>query len=173
MQNLLPTLFIILGACALILTLFWLWLSLRHTLAHADEAQVAVPESSRSTARASLLAEKQSVLMALKDLEAERDTGKLSEADFADLNARYRARARTVLKSLDAQIAPHRETAKAMLKSAAENLALQPAAADTVSGKSTIPAPATRDCPSCAASNDFDAAFCKKCGAKLEPEAMA
>lgn len=160
MPNLLPTLFIVLGACALVLTLFWLWLSLRQTFVHAAEAQVATPESG-SSARAALLAEKQSLLVALKDLEAERDTGKLSEADFAELNARYRARARTVLQKLDAQLTPHREAARALLKGAAEAPKASPASPAAASASAALV------CESCSASNDSDAAFCKKCGAKL------
>jgi hypothetical protein len=173
MQNLLPTLFIVLGACALILTLFWLWLSLRHTLAHVEDAQVAAIDP-RASPRAALLAEKQSLLVALKDLESERDTGKLSEADFAELNARYRARARLVLKQLDQQIAPHRDAAKAMLQAAGEApQAEAPATSAPASSASAASVPATQVCESCSTSNDADAAFCKKCGARLQAEAKS
>jgi hypothetical protein len=164
MPNLLPTIFIVLGACTLVLTLFWLWQSLRHTFAHADDAQIAVTDSA-STARSTLLVEKQSLLVALKDLEAERDTGKLSEADFVELNARYRGRARTVLKALDGQIAPHRDEAKALLKAAGEAGPVAPLAAAEVA--------ASGSCPKCSTANDADAAFCKKCGAKLNSEVEA
>lgn len=166
MPNLLPTLFIIFGAFTLVVTLLWFWQSLRHTFAHAEEAQVAAETS--STARAGLLAEKQSLLMALKDLEAERDTGKLSEADFVELNARYRARARVVLKALDTQLAPHRDAAKEILKGAA-TAAPVPVPEPAVVAKAT----AAQGCPSCATVNDPDAAFCKKCGAKLQAEASS
>jgi hypothetical protein len=174
MPNLLPTVFIVLGAGTLVLTLFWLWLSLRHTLAHGDEAQIAVLDTA-STSRATLLAEKQSLLVALKDLESERDTGKLSEGDFADLNARYRARARTVLKALDSQIAPHRDEAKALLKAAGEasTPASVPSASAAVPDVAATDVAATESCPKCSTVNDADAAFCKKCGAKLQSEAEA
>jgi hypothetical protein len=167
MPNLLPTLFIVFGACALVVTLFWLWQSLRHTFAHAEEAQVAAETS--SAPRAALLAEKKSLLMALKDLEAERDTGKLSEGDFVELNARYRQRARLVLKSLDGQIAPHRDAAKVLLKGALETAAA-PAGAVAPAAEPVVAADAATShaCPSCATSNDADAAFCKKCGTKLQ-----
>jgi hypothetical protein len=173
MPNLLPTLFIVFGACALVLTLFWLWQSLRHTFAHAEEAQVAAETS--SAPRAALLAEKKSLLMALKDLEAERDTGKLSETDFVELNARYRQRARLVLKGLDGQIAPHRDAAKVLLKGALETAAAPgvPAgaaglAAPAAESGIAVDAAASPACPSCATANDADAAFCKKCGTKLQ-----
>ena len=169
MSNLLPTLFIVFGACALVLTLFWLWLSLRQTFAHVAEAQVAIPESG-SPARVALLAEKQSLLVALKDLEAERDTGKLSEADFTELNARYRARARIVLKQLDTQLAPHREAARSLLKAAAESPAPIAPSAPT---ERPAAGSNTQVCASCSVSNDADATFCKKCGARLAAEADA
>jgi rRNA maturation endonuclease Nob1 len=169
MPNLLPTLFIIFGACALVVTLYWLWQSLRQTFAHVEEAQVATETT--SSARAALLAEKQSLLVALKDLESERDNGKLSEADFSELNARYRARARSVLKALDTQLAPHREAAKALLRGAASADAGMGADKPVKSAKAATAATsdlATRTCGSCSTVNDADAAFCKKCGAKLQ-----
>ncbi len=114
MPNFLPTVFIVLGASALVLTLFWLWLSLRHVLTAVPV--VAPGETSGGVrARTDLLSEKKALLVALKDLEAERETGKLSETDFVELNARYRARAREVLKALDKQLAPHRGAARALL----------------------------------------------------------
>lgn len=161
MPNLLPTLFIVLGAGALVLTLYWLWQSLRQALMHFAEAQVAAAEPG-SPVRASLLAEKQSLLVAIKDLEAERDTGKLSEADFVELNARYRARAKSVLKALDSQLAPHREAARELLSGATAQ------AAAPASKVSSAPV-----CPSCQATNDVDAAFCKKCGARLSESSEA
>lgn len=158
MPDLLPMLFIALGAGALVLTLFWLWQSLRQAFAHADEAPVGVAFAG-SSARTSLLAEKHELLVALKDLESERDSGKLSDADYHELNARYRARARDVLKSLDAQLAPHRDAARALLQGSAE-----PAAVPAV-------VPAANSCASCSTDNDGDAVFCKKCGARLRQEA--
>jgi rRNA maturation endonuclease Nob1 len=141
-------------------------------LAHADEAQVAVLDTV-STARAALLSEKQSLLVALKDLQSERDTGKLSEADFVELNARYRARALTVLKALDAQIAPHREEAKALLRAASEAAKPGSVASGSVASPLVEDVAAIGSCPDCSTVNDADAAFCKKCGAKLQSGAEA
>ena len=168
MPDLLPTVFIVLGASALVLTLYWLWQSLRVTFAHVDDgARVALAVGSQ--ARTSLLAEKAALLVALKDLEAERDSGKLSETDFNELNARYRSRARDVLKSLDAQLAPHRDAAKALLSGtpATAATAAEPPATPLLPAQ---PA-AAHACASCSASNDVDAVFCKKCGARLAQEA--
>jgi len=173
MPNLLPTVFIVLGACALVLTLYCLWQSLRHAFTHAEQVRSGGALAVGGGARADLLAEKNALLLVLKDLEAERDTGKLSEPDFKDLNARYRARARDVLKALDTQLAPHREAARALLEGAAAAApdAVEPTApaAEPVEASATEP----RACPSCSVSNDVDAVFCKKCGTRLIPESMA
>lgn len=159
MPNLLPTLFIALASTALVLTLVWLWQSLRHAFVHT----LAAPPAERivSTERSALLQEKQALLVALKDLEAERDSGKLSQDDFRELNAQYRQRARTVLQQLDALLAPHRADAKRLLSGAMIEAPAAPVA------------PAADGCKACGAANDVDAVFCKKCGARLQHEGEA
>src|SRR5690349_23903351 len=58
---------------------------------------------------------KQSILRALKDLEYERSVGKISEEDFAELSARYRADAKALLKLIDAESAQYRRRAEELL----------------------------------------------------------
>ena len=161
MPNLLPTLFIALASAALVSTLVWLWQSLRHAFVHTLAAAPA--ERIVSTERAGLLAEKQALLVALKDLEAERESGKLSQDDFRELNAQYRQRARTVLQQLDSLLAPHRADAKRLLSGAAVEAPAAPVAVQ----------PAAEGCKACGAPNDADAVFCKKCGARLQAEGEA
>jgi zinc-ribbon domain len=157
MQNVLPTLLIALAALALMSTLLWLWQSLRHAFAHVGDPPDVPSDALVSRARGSLLAEKQALLVALKDLEAERDSGKLSGDDYRELNEQYRQRARQVLRELDGMLAPHRMQAKALL-----------ASAGTLAEPARVPEPAAADgCSSCGAANDPDAVFCKKCGARL------
>ncbi len=55
------------------------------------------------TEREGLLRERDSISRSLRDLELDRATGKLSDADYAVLAARYRARALAVLRRLDAR----------------------------------------------------------------------
>ena len=165
MPNLLPIVFLVLASLALVLTLFWLWQSLRHAFVHT----LAAPQASGvvSPERAALLQEKQTLLLALKDLESERDAGKLSSDDYRELNDQYRKRAREVLRQLDGMLSPHRDRARALLVGA-------PAAAVAQSGDNPQPiaaAPAADSCKSCGAGNDADAVFCKKCGARLRNEA--
>jgi hypothetical protein len=58
---------------------------------------------------------KRSILRALKDLDYERSVGKISEEDFAELSARYRADAKALLKLIDAESAPLRKKAEERL----------------------------------------------------------
>jgi len=179
----LPTLFIALAAIALLLTLLWLWQSLRMAFVQTLAASGAEASGVVSAERAALLAEKQALLLALKDLEAEREAGKLSAADFAELNAQYRARARQVLQKLDEMLAPHRARARAMLGEGAEPEAVASvtsASTVTASGAraeataaAAVTAPAAKTCASCAAVNDADAVFCKRCGTRLAAKVEA
>ena len=68
------------ASLALVFTLLWLWQSLRLAFLHS---RATTPASDIVSAeRAALVSEKQALLRALKDLEAERDAGKLSTDDF-------------------------------------------------------------------------------------------
>ena len=164
MPNLLPIVFIVLASLALVLTLLWLWQSLRHAFVHT----LGAPPASDviSPERAALLQEKQSLLLALKDLESEREAGKLSGEDYRDLNEQYRKRAREVLLQLDGMLSPHRERARALLGGAA------PAAVSSQEPAPVLAQPAANSCTICGAGNDGDAVFCKKCGARLRSEAV-
>lgn len=172
MPNLLPIVFIVLASTALVLTLLWLWQSLRHAFVHtlgaAPASDVVSPE------RAALLAEKRTLLLALKDLEAERDAGKLSNEDYLDLNEQYRKRAREVLRQLDGLIGPHRGRAQQLL-AAASSGAVEPVPIPASSPATPPPsaaASAVQACASCGLANDMDAVFCKKCGTRLRTEAI-
>jgi hypothetical protein len=108
-----------LAALFLVAVLYALWQSVRALLVEgADRAIVA---SEPAAAREALLREKETLLRAIREAEMDRDVGKLSERDFERLNARLRARAREVLAALEAQVAPHRERARALVAGAGGN----------------------------------------------------
>jgi hypothetical protein len=137
---------------------------------------------------------KRSILRALKDLEYERSVGKISEEDFAELSARYRAEAKALLKLIDAESAPMRKRAEERLaarlleetdagksrkskkakaaKRAEATAPAQPASTDVAEAVDPE-SPAGTDCPSCSTANDADAAFCKRCGVALGKPAGA
>jgi hypothetical protein len=79
--------------------------------------------------------QKRAVLRALKDLEFERGVGKISAEDYAELSAKYRAEAKSLMQSLDDAQGPARKQVEAELKrrlereglaSALEHDALEP-----------------------------------------------
>jgi hypothetical protein len=105
--------------------------------------------------RAELEREKKLLIKAIKEAEFDRDSGKLDGGEAAVAIGRYRARAVEILRLLEVGAGGQYEAL--IEKEVARRLAALPAE----------PA-APRLCPSCAVPNDDDAAFCKKCGAKLE-----
>jgi predicted nucleic acid-binding Zn ribbon protein len=96
-------------------------------------------------------------LAALREIEFDRATGKLSDEDYQDLKARYSARALAVLREEDASAgsaggaaATHLDPVEAMI-------------ADRVKA---MQGPATR-CPVCGPRPESDALFCSSCGGSL------
>src|SRR3954469_19738429 len=116
MTRALPIVFLIGAGLCLVLVLLWLWQSLRHLLlGRRALAHAGLPHDPR---RAALLREKQELLTAIRDVRAEHELGKVSAGDFERLEQGYRARARDVLRELEAQVAPHREKARLLLQKA-------------------------------------------------------
>jgi hypothetical protein len=96
--------------------------------------------------REAMLRDKALILRSIKELEFDRATGKVNEADFREMNARLRARAMSLMDALE------RGAASATVRPAA------------------VPAPsppAAPRCASCTTINDTDAKFCKRCGQRL------
>lgn len=110
--------------------------------------------------RAALEREKTLVLRSLKELEFDRAMGKVSDADFAEMGGRLRARARSLLKRLDVDGAVWRD---AIERELAERLRQ----AGDAPPDAARPRPARRPCGECGASNERDARFCKGCGTAL------
>ncbi|MBC7170929.1 MAG: zinc ribbon domain-containing protein, partial [Polyangiaceae bacterium] len=126
--------------------------------------------------RRALLLEKESLLRGLKDLEFERDAGKLSEEDFEIVGRKLRSRAKQVLRLLDDEAAPFRAEAEALVEAHLAAAGIEAAAprAEAPAPEASVEQPqAARVCASCATTNDPDAAFCKKCGAKLSSDDSA
>lgn len=58
---------------------------------------------------------KRAILRTLKDLEFERSVGKISEDDYQELVAKYRAEAKRLLRALEEDAKPGRERVEALL----------------------------------------------------------
>ena len=88
-------------------------------------------------------------LLALKEIEFDRATGKLSDDDYAELKARY---GRLALAAMDAEqtqaevVAGAEDPAEALIRAARRDLAV---------------------CPSCGPRPETGATFCSECGRPL------
>lgn len=88
--------------------------------------------------------EKAMVLRSIKELEFDRAMRKVSDADFAEIDSRLRARAITLMEQIE--------------QAGADETAPSPVAVQDAA------------CPSCGVRNDDDARFCKSCGQRLGNE---
>jgi hypothetical protein len=131
MKAVLPVLFITCSAFALLFAISFVWASLRALFGGPHELYLEQSEAVRK--RAELLVEKEAVLRSLKDLEFERDVGKLSQEDFKRLDAEFRARAKRILKLLEDDLREHREKAQKLI---AAELAKAPGKSAKAPGKS-------------------------------------
>ena len=126
-----------------------LWLTLRPLLGPPRAPDlVEEPVEQEETARGV-------ALLALKEIEFDRETGKLSDADYEYLKGKYTAEALQALREDEGH--GMRDDAEAMI--AQRVRVLRSAAA-------TAP-PGTPSCPSCGPRPEADAVYCSTCGGKL------
>jgi ribosomal protein L40E len=119
-----------------------------------------------------LAARKKMLIRAIKDLENERDLGKLEQADFDQLSETYREELKTVLKQMDESLAPHRGKAEQIAREHLQKVGLaekpyrgEPPPPEEKSAEEKTAE--RRVCPKCDASNEPDAKFCKECATSL------
>ena len=117
-------------------------------LVRKESAASAAVLSSRS--RAVLEREKMLVLRSIKEVEFDRAMGKISPADFDEMVGRLRARALSLMKQLDTETPGYRAIIERELSARIER-----------------EAPQSPVCQ-CGTTNDADAAFCKRCGTRLD-----
>lgn len=151
-------------------------------LAAADASTFSEPLSER--ARAAVEREKALVLRSIKELEFDRAMGKIAPKDFDEMASRLRARAIALMKQLDqGTSAGYRELIErelqARLARSTKGTRGSVRTTDSASGASGSrpstgsPEPAAGVCGACGTVNDTDAAFCKRCGTKLQEAAGA
>ena len=145
----------------------WMGLTAWRTLAPLFGLQVTGPsELLGGRTRAALERDKALVLRAIRELEFDRAMKKVSDKDFADMNARLRARAAGILKQLDRGTGYRDEIERELEK----RLGKAGAATQVAACESNNAGPnfsSGRTC-TCGTANDPDARFCKTCGNKLE-----
>lgn len=108
-----PGAVLVLAGGALIAVIAAFWVSVRTLLGEtplsgADAYALGAPRAEEEQKRA--------VLRALKDLEFERSVGKISDEDYAELVARYRAEAKRLIRKLDEEAIPRREQVEGLVR---------------------------------------------------------
>jgi ribosomal protein L40E len=170
---------LVLAAGGLVSVIALLWASLRTLGGDAPLAEGFATVAIAREQQGDAAARKRRVLRALKDLELEHSVGKIDDEDYAEISGRYRDQAKAILREQDVQIEPLRtkaeEIARAHLRKKglltngeqrADKNIVQRAHKRLRTDEENRPA-ARLDCPKCETSNEPDATFCKKCGAKL------
>jgi len=164
-----PALLVAAGT-ALLGTIGFFWASLRTLSGDAPLPEGVQPHA--FWARAPAPERKREALRALKDLELEHSVGKIDDADYYEMQARYRAAAKAVMREMDQGLAPRRAEAERLVKSLLEKKGLTaPEEGDANDANEADEAGSTAServgCAKCGVSNEYDASFCKKCGAPL------
>ena len=122
--------------------------------------------------RAAIEREKTLVLRSIKDLEFDHAMGKVSDKDFAEMDARLRSRAAGLMRQLDAGTG-YREDIQREIDKRLGLRRTPPANVPSPAPPLAQPAPPAstpavgRQCLSCHTVNDADARFCKGCGSQL------
>jgi hypothetical protein len=144
----------------------WMGLAAWRTLAPLFGLQVTGPtEVLGGRTRAALERDKALVLRAIRDLEFDRAMRKVSDKDFAEMNARLRGRAAGILKQLDRGSGYRDEIERELEKRLGAGAATQvPAYENSKIGPNFS---SGKTC-ACGTSNDVDARFCKTCGKSLD-----
>ncbi len=107
-----------------------------------------------------LVTQRDAMYSAIKDLELDHTMGKLSDADYRILRAKYEAKAVAILQELD------------NLNAAAQASGRVPAIDDTIEREVAmlrrVPANGTHKCPRCSTPHQPGDVFCAKCGTALK-----
>lgn len=165
----LATALLTLAAGVLIGAIGLFWRSLRTLSGDAPLAPELEEIELGSHGASALVTRKKMLLRALKDLENERAIGKLEDDDYEQVSATYRDELKAVLKRIDVHLTPYRSKAEEAARAHLEKSGLAEAAAPMPGGETGARADASGRvrCPTCQASNEADAKFCKECAAKL------
>ena len=145
------SLFLVCGWASIMATGWFLATAVRVMDGVDTEETLADDERPGGRRREELLREKKLLLKAIKEVEFDQATGKIDDGDAAAAISRYRARALEIIALTQED---GEEAARATVeRELARRLAKRGAARGPCAGCQTV--------------NDADAAFCKKCGAKI------
>lgn len=153
-----PMFFLVAAALVLCASVYLLG---RSAMAMLREPPVEELRLATGRRRKELEREKQALLKALKELAFDHEMHKISDEDYREFAARYRARATRVMRQLDEgadDLAARIERDLAALRESGATTSVSPA---------TASAPTQGACATCGTANDDDADFCKRCGGRL------
>ncbi len=104
---------VILGLCgaALVVAVLFFWNSLRTLGGDTDILDEALRTVEHGPLEA-MIARKKMLLLSLKDLDNERQLGKILPADFEDVSYRYREEVKALMRQIDAAAEPYRARAE-------------------------------------------------------------
>jgi hypothetical protein len=105
-------------------------------------------------------------LAALKEIEFDRETGKLSDEDYAFLKSKYTGAALEALRAESAEAAARPETAEGGGGGDVE--AMIAARVRALRSAATSAPPGAPVCPTCGPRPEPDAVFCSTCGQRLQ-----
>lgn len=156
---------LVLASGALLGTIALLWASVRTLSGDAPLPADLEALAAQHRDVDALAEQKRRVLRALKDLEAERALGKIDAADYEAIAMQYREEAKALMREMDRNVAPALAEAERIARDYLVAQGLGPAEAAPAA---PVAGPRGRlTCPTCATSNEPDAAFCKKCGTAM------
>src|ERR1700742_4414292 len=121
---------------ALILVIMLVWGSVQ---ALAGESELSFEEAFSMGARSAEEEQKRAVLRALKDLEYERSVGKISDEDYQEYAARYRAEAKRLIRTMDESMAEARKRVEQDLAKRLEKLGPEPEEEDEDASEELAP----------------------------------
>ena len=106
-----------------------------------------------------LVAQRDAAYSAIKDLESDHAMGKLSDADYKSLRAKYEAKAVAILRELDDLSASYKASGSAAASDDAIEREVQQLRHAAAGGSLT--------CPKCGTPHAAGDVFCAKCGTSL------
>lgn len=162
MSAIIPDIFIVLSAAALLLALGAFWQSLRGLFSE-DNWSISVDAPGGYPGRGTVLFERRKLQQTIEDIRSERDMGRLSQSEFDVLDRALHDREREIQRLLDTDGQSIREQARLIIE---EHLTRR---IDSDEPGREERAGTPRTCNNCGTTNDSDARFCKKCGDKLDP----
>lgn len=138
----------------------------------ADDEKRATAEAARlKAARAKRLGREEEqmdgAVAALREIEFDRETGKLSDSDYAELKSRYTREALAELRASDAREATAADAVSGAVASAVLSPADAADAADPVEAAIRRARDNQRSCGVCGPRPEPDATYCSSCGRYL------